>query len=113
MKMQPTKAELNASRLQTDQVIKEVTDEIMSKIKPDDFDTIIVKKLNALFIEAFQQFSNMHDLQVTPMKKADALEHIRRIYKDKLTTWTKDELVESFALVQATLGVESFHDQLI
>jgi hypothetical protein len=111
--MQPTKAELNASRIQTENVIKEVTEEIMSKVKPDDFDTIIVKRLNALFIESFQQFSAMHDIQVTPMKKSDALEHIRKIYKDKLSTWTKDELIESFALVQATLGVESFHDELI
>ncbi len=113
MKNQPTQAELNASRLATDQIIAEVTKEVMSKAQPDTFDTLLVKKINALMVECFNQFSSMHKLNVTPMRKTEAVEHIRKLYKDKLTTWSKDELVESFALTQAVLGAESFHDQLI
>ena len=113
MKTPVTKADLNKSRATTDQIIAEVTNEILSKVQPDDFDTLIVKKINHLCMECFQQFTTMHNIQVVPMRKTDAIEHIRKLYRDKLTTWTKDELLESFALVQATLGAEAFHNELI
>lgn len=113
MRNQPTKADLNRSRAATDKVIAEVTKEVMSKVAPDTFDTLLVKRINSLMVETFQQFSSMHQLNVVPMRKDEAVEHIRKLYKDKLTTWTKDELVEAMSLTQAVLGAESFHDQLI
>jgi hypothetical protein len=113
MRPKPTAAELNKSRLVTDQVIAEVTQDIMSKQVPDDFDTLIVKKINVLCSDCFDQFRRMHNLQTMPMRKTDAIQHIRKLYKDKLATWTKDELLESMALIQATLGAEAFHDELI
>jgi hypothetical protein len=113
MKTPISKDDLNRSRLATDQIIREVTESVMTKVQPDDFDTLLVKKINTLCIECFEQFIRMHNIQVVPMHKTDALEHIRKLYKDKLTTWSKDELLEAFALVQATLGVESFHNELI
>lgn len=113
MKPEPSKADLNKSHLVTDQIIREVTEATNAKIAPDNFDTLLVKKINATCVECFQQFRSMHNIQVVPMRKDDAIEHIRKLYKDKLTTWSKDELVEAFALTQAVLGAESFHNELI
>ena len=113
MNPKPTSADLNRSRATTDQIIREVTAEVMKKAQPDTFDTLLVKKINALMVECCQQFTAMHKIQVIPMRKDDAVEHIRKLYKDKLTTWSKDELVEAFALTQAVLGAESFHDSLV
>lgn len=113
MKNQPSKSDLNRSRLATDAVIREVTAEVMGKIKPDDFDTALVRKINSVCKECYDQFRSMHKIQVTPMRKTIAIEHIRKLYRDKLTTWTKDELLEAMCLVQATLGAEAFHSDLI
>ena len=101
MNLKPTSAEINKSRLTTDKVIAEVTQDIMSKQKPDDFDTALTKKINATLVKCFEQFKKMHQIQVVPMRKEDAVEHIRKLYRDEIKTWSKDELIEAFALVQA------------
>ena len=113
MKNQPSKDDLNRSRLVTDQIVKEVTDSVMAKTSPDTFDTIIVKKVNAMTVDCFDHFKRMHNLRLTPMKKMDAVEHIRALYKESLSKWSKDELLEAYAMTLAVLGAESFHNDLI
>lgn len=113
MKSQPSKADLNRSREHVNNIVAEVAKAVNAKVKPDDFDTALVRKINATCQECFYAFKRMHDLNTVPMKKMDAIEHIRRLYKDKCATWSKDELLEAFCLVQATLGVEAFHEELV
>lgn len=113
MKHQPTKEDLNRSRVHVENMIKEVTDSVMAKTSPDTFDTQIVKKVNDMTITAFDHFKRAHNLRLTPMKKLDAVEHIRALYKESLATWSKDELLEAYAMTLAVLGAESFHNELI
>jgi hypothetical protein len=113
MKTKPTIADLNRSRQQVENVIKEVTDNVMKQTAPDPFDTQIVKRVNAMTVEAFDHFKRMHNLRLTPMKKEDAVEIIRKLYKDSLATWSKDEILEAYAMTLAVLGAESFHNELI
>jgi predicted small metal-binding protein len=113
MKHEVTKADLNRSRAQTDQIVREVTDSVMKKVSPDTFDTQIVKKVNEMTVTAFDHFKRAHNLRLTPMKKMDAVEHIRALYKESMATWSKDELLEAYAMTLAVLGAESFHNELI
>jgi len=113
MKSQPDKSDLNRSRVHVEHMIKEVTDSVMAKNAPDPFDTIIVKKVNAMTVECFDHFKRAHNLRLTPMKKMDAVEHIRALYKESLSKWNKDEILEAYAMTLAVLAAESFHEQLI
>jgi len=113
MRTPPSKEDLNKSRETVDNVMKEVNNAVFKTLKQDDFDTALVKKINITCTQCFEAFTRMHNIQVVPMHKIDAIEHIRKLYRDKCTTWSKDELLEAFCLVQATLGAESFHNELI
>ncbi len=113
MKIPASKDDLNRSRVQVENMIKEVTDSIMKKQSPDTFDTLIIKKVNNMTIECFHHFKRAHNLRLTPMKKEDAVEHIRALYKESLATWSKDELLEAYAMTLAVLGAEAFHNELI
>jgi hypothetical protein len=101
---EPTSREINDSRLITDKIIAEVTASVNLNKPPMTMETQVIEKANNLVKEVFHVFKAMHNLQVVPMKKEDAVDHIYKIYRDRFSTWSKEELLVFASYQQAVMG---------
>lgn len=111
--LKPTSADLNRSRLVTDQVIAQVMKEANAKIVPDTFEESVIRRANIISKQCQDEFLRMHKINIVPMKAEEAVAHIKHLYKAKYSSWTKEELMELCCLVQSVLAVESLRDNLI
>lgn len=111
MKDQPSSSDLNRSKQHIENVLKEITSKIVAPTKtPRD---LMVERANEVTRRCQQHFRTQHRINVVPMRKDDAVEHIYKLYQDELVTWSKDELLMLTCLTLSVLAVESLHDELI
>ena len=113
MRTEPSREDLNRSRVITDQVIKEVTQHILANKPAATMEELVIEQANAVTQEVFHQFRSMYNLGVIPMRYDDAVQHILKLYRDKYRSWDKDQVLMLLCLIQAVLGAESFRDELI
>lgn len=111
-----TPPEPNPDRLGSRELQK-IVDDFVDKGKKQEVLTArqeLVKKANAVTMKVQQTFLSKHPyLNLVPVKKDDARDEIYSLYRDNYTTWTRDELLENLALIQACYHAESMHDHLI
>ena len=111
MKTQPDRSDLNHSKLCVEQVIAEVMGSVHAPVKT--FEQELIERINAITVECFHSFKKQHQINVKPMTKNEAVNNIKKLYRDKYVDWNKNDLMEALVLTLAVLAVESLHDELI
>lgn len=108
----PSQAELNAERVRIDNVIADVM-KAVPKAPAKTHEEEMIEHVTAITKEVFKSFMLQYQINVNPMTKQQAANHIIDLYKAKYSSWPKDDLVEVLSMTLASLAVESIRHKLI